>query len=135
MSKLRISIAIIVLCTGLIVGLMRIRLFPFSDYPLFSYNRNKATTYAIALYYPDGSKEFLSNRMLAPLTRLSLNEAVHATEKNYLPNYNWVTFFLERSAKYKKPFDSIRIEEIKFISTPSDNSEYQVLKTLYRANL
>lgn len=113
--SLRKRCAAFVLLLSILLGLSPWRIYPFSNYTMFAYNRRNTMTYGLVLRKKDGTKMLLPRDYISPLTRLNLWQLGAAT-KEHPERSEWVQFLGRRAATQMPNIDSISLQEISILS-------------------
>ena len=106
-TNFRLLSVVIIFVVAISVGVAGIRLFPFSDYPMFSYTRNTLNVSSIKIHFRDGQELLAPNYIFYPLTRLHVAEMIWASQKKQNPDYSWVTGFKDRILRHYPSADKV----------------------------
>ncbi len=96
------KLAIIVLVFSFAIGLLGVRIFPFSDYPMFAYVRTHLEAYTIMIKNKDGTEVLMRAHHFYPFYRLHIHQMVMFTLDKPNPDFSWLKLF-ERRAKRQVP--------------------------------
>ena len=129
----QIFIASAIFAVAIFVGLSGTRLYPFSDYPMFSYKVQNLVTYTLTVQQQEGPDLVLRNRAIFPLTKLNLAQAGWLTEKGKLPNYEWALPLLSNAKNQYATLTKINVQKIEITNPYQPTSNYKVLQTVWSA--
>lgn len=127
--RLRDVVAIFILCLALFLGLSEVRIFPFSSFPMFSYLARNPAVYSVVIVHADDRRSNISNRLLAPLTRLHLAQYVFLNLKRRRPPAEWLEWIKNRVAAAHPDAKAIELVIHTFSTEVGEKNPYTITKT------
>lgn len=86
-------IVLTIVATSLVLGLSPIRIFPFSNFPLFAYILPEPTIMTLMMVDEFGNRKILSQDAIRPLTRIHLHQTLTRFRHNGIdlgPALQWI---------------------------------------------
>lgn len=126
----RVGIGTAVVLLSLLLGLTNLRVFPFSNYPMFAVTYIKPQIYTVEFVDENGLSQSIDNHFLYPMSRLYLNESIKVAlikGQSPLHEISWILKRIKNNNNSNlKKIKSVRVVKYLLNVNPQAESPYEI---------
>ncbi len=108
---------------SLIAGLVGFRLFPFSNYSMFSWLKSDASTFALYAKDQKSNETLLGPSNVYPFSLLHIAHMAYSQADKPTPNYEWMRALGERYKLLHPNTRTIVLKKVTFLKNPDSQLE------------
>ncbi len=112
---LRKAVTVSTLIFSLIAGVVGFRLFPFSNYSMFSWLKSDTSTFALYAKDQKGHETLLGPSNVYPFSLLHIAHMAYSQENKINPNYEWLRALGERYKSFHPNTRTIVLKNVTFL--------------------